>query len=309
MHIIKQLSEDFIVSEVTNVKLIDSGKYIYFWLEKLNLSTLESIQLIARKLNSNPKFFGFAGNKDKKAVTKQLCSVKNVKKDNLEKLNLNNIKITFAGFGNKPISLGDLKGNDFEIIVRNIDKTPKINNKFVNLFGKQRFSTKNVDIGRAIIKRDFKKAIELINDDKIAEFLKYNTNNFTSALKLVPIKLLMLYVHSYQSFFWNKLAEKYKDSKENMLLPIIGFGTEITKDVKRLLEEENISTRDFIVKEIPELSIEGSERDLFAEAHDLELGDLESDELNSEKKKIKLKFFLPKGCYATEFIRQNFESS
>lgn len=306
MYKIKQLSEDFIVNEVTNVKLLDSGKYIYFWLDKLNLSTLESIQLIARKLNMNNKFFGFAGNKDKNAFTRQLCSVKNINKDNLQKLNIKNIKITFAGFGNKPISLGDLKGNDFEIIVRNLDKKPEIKSRFINFFGEQRFSTKNVEIGRAIIKRDFKTAIELINNNKIAEFLKDNKNNFTSALKLVPIKLLLLYVHAYQSSFWNKLAEKYRNSKENMSLPIIGFGTEVTKDVKQLLEEENISTRDFIIKEIPELSIEGSERNLFTEASDLKLGNLEDDELNSEKKKIKIKFFLPKGCYATEFIRQNF---
>ncbi len=41
MYIIKQLSEDFVVNEFSNVKILDYGNNVYFWLEKINISTLE----------------------------------------------------------------------------------------------------------------------------------------------------------------------------------------------------------------------------------------------------------------------------
>jgi tRNA(Glu) U13 pseudouridine synthase TruD len=61
-----------------------------------------------------------------------------------------------------------------------------------------------------------------------------------------------------------------------------------------------------VIKEFPELSSEGTERDVFAEAQKLSIGELEGDELNPGRKKVKLSFVLQPGSYATEFVRQLF---
>ncbi|MFH1275791.1 MAG: tRNA pseudouridine(13) synthase TruD, partial [Candidatus Woesearchaeota archaeon] len=71
-----------------------------------------------------------------------------------------------------------------------------------------------------------------------------------------------------------------------------------------LIKKENIDYKDFIIKQIPELSLEGEERQAFVEIKDLEIGKLEQDELNNNKNKIKIKFSLSKGSYATMVIRK-----
>ncbi|MEM2916644.1 MAG: tRNA pseudouridine(13) synthase TruD, partial [Candidatus Woesearchaeota archaeon] len=88
-----------------------------------------------------------------------------------------------------------------------------------------------------------------------------------------------------------------------------GFGTVPDKQLDEILKREQITTRDFVIKEFPELSSEGTERDIFAEASNLKITPLENDELNPGKKKTKLTFTLPPGCYATEFVRQLFNQA
>ena len=72
------------------------------------------------------------------------------------------------------------------------------------------------------------------------------------------------------------------------------------------MKEEGIKYRDFIIKEIPELSSEGGIRKLFVRPLNFEAVEKGEDELNDGKYKIKLRFFLPKSSYATEVIRQMF---
>ena len=74
MYKIKQIPEDFIVKEINDIILNNDGKYSYFLLKKKNYNTLNAIKAIAKKLKINEKDIGFAGNKDKEAVTKQTIS-------------------------------------------------------------------------------------------------------------------------------------------------------------------------------------------------------------------------------------------
>ncbi|MBD3303629.1 tRNA pseudouridine(13) synthase TruD [Candidatus Woesearchaeota archaeon] len=310
MYRIKEKTEDFIVKEISTIKPKEKGKYTYFLLKKKNYNTIRALEHAANALHINPKKFGFAGNKDKIAITEQVCSVPEVNKDRLEKIKLRDIELKFLGKGNEPISLGDLEGNEFEIIVRNIDKKPAAKKEFVNYFGEQRFGKINVPIGKAIVKKDFEKAVKLMLSNKGPEEVKVrdynhkNPTNYVGALKTLPLKLLKIYIHAYQSWIWNKVVEK---TGKKGTLPLVGFGTIVDNSVLAdFLAEEGIRPRDFIIKEIPELSSEGDEREIIAEAKDLKIGPLEEDEINKGKKKNLVKFTLPKGSYATVFINQLF---
>jgi len=48
-------------------------------------------------------------------------------------------------------------------------------------------------------------------------------------------------------------------------------------------------------------------RQLYAEAEDLEVLEESDDEMNANKRKIKIRFKLNKGSYATEYIKPTFE--
>ncbi len=311
MYKIKQVPEDFVVKEIPDYILGEKGEYSYFLLKKRNYTTIDAISKIANKLRIPLKFIGFAGNKDKAAITEQLISIKNLKVIDISKLNLKDLVLEFIGKGKKPISLGNLKGNQFKIIVRNLatKRTPtKSIERIPNLFGPQRFSKNNIEIGRYLVKKNFKKAIDLMEHRKVEEFLEDNPGNFIGAIRTLPLKLRKIYIHAYQSFLWNKTIEEYLKTfpHKNELVPIIGFGTDITNNkIKEItieiLHEEDINQRDFIIPQMPELSEEGSERSLFVKPENLIIN-IEEDELNKNKFKAIVKFKLQKASYATVVI-------
>jgi tRNA pseudouridine13 synthase len=329
MYIIKQLPEDFIVKEISNLKVKDSGKYSYYKLTKIKENILDVVSKLAKKLGIKTKDIGFAGSKDKNAVTEQVISIKNGKKEI--------VGLRFIGYADKPITLGDLKGNKFEIVVRNLDGEEIEKVDFVvNYFDEQRFSKNNVEIGKKLVKKKFENAAKLIDDKKCVESLKNNPNNFIGALQRVPLRMLKFYVHAYQSWLWNETVKKYLEekcriikkvkysqgefvfvnSKKNVSIPLIGFSDEnikniknkeIEKIIKDIMEEEKVTYNDFIIKQIPEISMEGELRKVFVDVMDLKIDEFEEDELHLGKKKVIISFSLGKGSYATMLIRKLFQ--
>lgn len=303
MYKIKQQPEDFIVKEIFTPTLTETGEYAYFVLKKINHTTLDAAKKIANTLRIPLKHIGYAGAKDKHAITEQTCSAKIVNREKLERLKLKNITIIFLGYNDKPVSLGDHEGNNFTIVVRNIIATPKPITKFINYFGEQRFSTNNAEIGKLLVQKKFKAAAESLTEESVKNYTEEHPADVIGALKTLPIKQLKFYIHAYQAKLWNEMAANTTE----LTLPLIGFGTQEIPFAEEILRREGITTREFIIKPFPELSSEGNEREVFAEAKNLQISKLEDDELNTGMKKITLKFDLQKGSYATEFVRQLFK--
>ena len=328
MYKIKQIPQDFIVKEISKINLKDSGQYAYFLLSKTNYSTVRALEILSEKFKIPLKNIGFAGNKDKNAVTGQHISIFCGNK-NLENISLKDIQLKYLGNGQNPISLGDLEGNEFIVTIRNLNaneikKIQKLEKKKIsipNLFGPQRFSRNNHLVGKSIVKKDFAKAAGLILENEggaekeIRNYLQKSKNDYAGAIRLIPLKTRKLLVHSYQSFLFNKTVSEFlkknKDKKiKNMQIPIIGFNFEIDSVndkalkniIKKILSSEKISPRDFIISQMPELTSEGTSRKLFFELRDLKILEIGKDEMNETKKKSKIKFSLPKSCYATTLL-------
>jgi len=305
---IKEIPEDFIVEEVFKTDAKSPGHYYYHTVKKKNLSTIQAIELISKRFNIKKKHIGYAGIKDKKAITTQTISIKNKKIS----LNLSNLIIEFFGSYSEPVSLGDLEGNNFRITLRKCHSLKAIS-KFPNYFGEQRFSEGNIEIGRDIIKKNFKNAVEgIIAKDiffkkKALQYLKKNNKDYVGALKLLNFKVIKLYIHSYQSSLWNKTLDlAIRNNIKSKQLPIIGYGTELRGPLKNIIEgllaKESLKLRDFIIPQIPELSSAGDMRDAFKEMRNLSIN-IADDELYKGHKKAVLRFFLDKGSYATEAIK------
>jgi tRNA pseudouridine13 synthase len=315
---LKQVPEDFIVRELPLVEPKASGKYTYFWLTKKGHTTFSAITHVARAMHLDLDEFGWAGNKDRHAVTEQLCSVYGERKRQLEALRFEDMAVKFAGYGDDPIHLGELRGNAFEIVVRDIDTAPKPLGRFVNYFGEQRFGRANAEIGKALVQRRWADALQFALrhwrgfTGRAWEAIKAEPGNYVGALRAIPRKILKFYIHAYQSRLWNAMAKEHAKSKHQQqeVLPIPGFGTVLTDPaLKRVLHEEGLTPRQFIIQEFPELSSEGGERELYVDVQDLRIGKLEPDDLNEGRKKVRLSFELPKGCYATVFIGQLFQAA
>jgi tRNA pseudouridine13 synthase len=315
MYKLKQIEEDFIVKEKLDLKFNEKGEYSYYLLEKKNISTFDCIYDISFVLKISSKYINASGLKDKKAITYQYISIKNAPKQDYS---LDKFKLKFLGRGNDRINIGSHEGNYFEIVVRNIEKKPIKKDYILNFFDDQRFGKfkDNHIIGRMLIKREFKKVVELLierNEYKIKDYLKLKPNDYIGALRKIPKKELFFYISAYQSYLWNECVFKY--SKFNPTIdesfPLIGFGIEVNDNIKKIiideiLKKENIILRDFIIREFPEITTAGSSRNIFSKIYDFKMDELENDEFNIGKKKIKICFYLNKGDYATNVCKNLF---
>ena len=247
--------------------------------------------------------FGYAGNKDRQAVTEQVISIYDVSKDKIENLNIRDIELTFLGNGNRKINLGDLDGNDFVITARDLKKKIAVKKKKIkNFYDEQRFGMKknNHIVGKALVKGDFKKACEIIG-------LEVSENIYINALRRVNKKMMRFYIHAYQSYLFNKVLEKGDNYKK---IPVPGFLTKfkdkkIEKLYSSLLKKDGVTLKDFIIKSYKEVSSEGSERDAYVNLKNLKIK-WDKDELNKGKLKAIVSFSLGKGEYGTVVVKELF---
>src|SRR3989344_4110930 len=306
MYKLKQIDEDFVVEEIFDTShLKKDGKFFYYELTKKGLNTINAIEFLKKKFKAE---VDFAGNKDKNAITSQKISANK----RIPEFEDENLKLVYVGNTNNKIHLGENLGNKFTITIRNL--TPqeaeyiknKVKNKditFINYFGKQRFGKDNLKIASSILKRDFKTAVENIDDIKVQKYLKEHPNDFNGALKKLPKKLLNLIINSYQSHLWNLCAERFEDE----FMPVVGFSTEfnnseIEQFVNEELKKDGLNLRSFILREIPNTLTEGDTRNRLSIAKNVTLIEKDSDELNKGMKKIKISFELDSGSFATVFI-------
>ena len=340
MYIIKHKPEDFVVIERTAIELSGSGKYLYVKLVKRNRNTLEVVQHLAGALQIREKDIGFAGSKDKKALTEQYISVAGVSKERMGRVKIPDVELQVVGSGKVPISLGDLEGNSFVITVRNLEQE-EVNKEVLkkitfipNYFDEQRFGSNNAEIGKCLIQKNFAEAAGLISNRTVGWHLEKFPQDFVGALKKIPLRLLRLYVNAYQSWLWNEMVAAillqscnvrgtvaysrgklvFPEKALDVSFPVVGFnGAELFTDEKlRLLAEkkmgsEGIGYADFVIKQIPELTLAGELRWACGPVQGMKVGALEDDDCDDcfpRKKKVQVSFTLGKGSYGTMVIRR-----
>lgn len=145
----RQSPRDFVVEEIPLYEFSGEGEHLILLVRKKNLSTLELVAMIAKYLGIQNKEIGYAGLKDKNAMTKQYISIHKKHEEALEKFEHESIKIISKTYHNNKIKIGHLKGNRFYIILKKVNPTngQKIDEALKNIknlgmpnfFGYQRF--------------------------------------------------------------------------------------------------------------------------------------------------------------------------
>jgi len=229
--VIRGSAEDFLVEEI----LVDGSRasvdetaprqalssspqknrYLLCILIKRNWDNFIAIKRIAEQLAIDPKRIGIAGIKDAKAVTAQFITVENASVEDVEKVNVRDIKIRSVGYLRNKLSAYYLLGNKFQIKIKAIDYSQSSIKKriskimeeletvggFPNFFGHQRFGTIRPIthlVGRAIVKGDFEKAVMLFlakpsshehPASRQARETLQKTKNYEQALRSFPKQL------------------------------------------------------------------------------------------------------------------------
>lgn len=172
--VLRDSPEDFQVDEVYEDLRYEGGRYLVLEVEKKDWDTHHLIREMSRQLRISQKRFGWAGTKDKRAVTKQRISIMNLDESELKRITLPNISINILGKTNRSVGLGDLLGNRFKIRVQELtcDNAANrmsgitdeiLNRKGVpNYFGVQRFGdTRPIThkVGEALAKGEIERAV------------------------------------------------------------------------------------------------------------------------------------------------------
>jgi tRNA pseudouridine13 synthase len=118
--VIRSSPQDFLVDEVFEEMSYEGGRYLVLEVEKTDWDTHHLIRELSRRLRISQKRFGWAGTKDKRAVTVQRISIMNLDEAELKRINLPGLKIKVLGRTNRSVGLGDLLGNRFRITIRDL---------------------------------------------------------------------------------------------------------------------------------------------------------------------------------------------
>ena len=178
-------------------------------LEKINTDTNHATSLLARGLGISKSRIGYGGMKDKRGITAQRISVFEPDISKMERFGVKGLKVKNAMWGER-LELGDLLGNQFTIILRDIseneEETKKIIEEFIklsknglpNFFGTQRFGGKrNIThrVGKLLMQGKHEEAIilyltETFEDEKIelknARMNLAKTKDYSKALREFP---------------------------------------------------------------------------------------------------------------------------
>ncbi len=172
--VIKQRPEDFLVEEQPQYQPTGEGEHIYLFVQKKGLSTLDMVTAIARHFDVPRHAIGYAGLKDKHAITRQVVSVHTPgrKLEDFPMLQHEAIAVLWADRHANKLRLGHLAGNRFSIRIRGVEPTKVRDAHRVlerlkvtgvpNRFGEQRFGmiANNHLIGRAMVVGDFDSAVQ-----------------------------------------------------------------------------------------------------------------------------------------------------
>ena len=175
---IRNQYEDFYVEEIPEIIPTGEGPNVWVWIEKVGRTTLDVVLDIARDLHIDRKRMGFAGMKDKKALTRQWICIANMDSEDqfkqVEDLDIYKTDFLEVIRGRKKLRMGQLKGNKFRILIRDLDdieKSADIANEVLkelevtgvpNYYGWQRFGKPRTNthlVGEALIHNDLKEAV------------------------------------------------------------------------------------------------------------------------------------------------------
>ena len=189
---LKQLPEDFEVGEINEISISKEKKgYKAYMLEKRGIETFSLLSYLSGKNNIPVREFGIAGLKDKHAITRQYFTIPS--KYAVNTFHEKDFDIEFLGYTGKGLKLGELNGNKFEIVVRDIKKgeLQGISQKAKNIeqigvpnyFDSQRFGSVigNEFIAKCLIKKDYESAVKIY----LTSYTKFENSKIKNEKRLM----------------------------------------------------------------------------------------------------------------------------
>jgi len=363
--IIKNQNEDFTVSELISEKadsrICKDYGFAVYKLKKNGIDTTHALSEIFRKHGIRLKSLGL---KDASAITEQFVFTTYKTNKHIE-INEPKYNLKKVGFTDKVLSKKEMIGNRFRIKIDVAsNELSKFNefDKILNFYGYQRFGSRRPvthRIGRAMIQKDFARAVDLLlsftseydraENTKLRELMsdasKYpealktipksmdlekialkemiEHNDPVRALRALPLSIRRFFVQSYQSYIFNHTLSRSLDAGEELFcpqsddvcynkngelgkfendplqrlsVPFVGYSyykkTRFHYYIEKILQDEEITHKDFFSKEMQEISSEGGFRNSTIKCEGYSIND------------NIVSFSLSRGSFATIVLRE-----
>ena len=158
---IRTVPEDFFVEELSSFEASGSGEHLLLTVEKRGMNTIWAAKRIAAWAGVAESAIGYAGLKDRHAVTRQRFSVWLPKKiaPDIEKLQSDDLIVLDHAWHARKLPRGALAGNRFELLLRDVSgdhaavdaRLQAIRARGVpNAFGVQRFGREGGNLDKAL---------------------------------------------------------------------------------------------------------------------------------------------------------------
>ncbi len=299
---LKQHNADFTVTELPLQLPTGAGEHLWLDIEKNGANTAFVAQQLAEVAGVQDKDVGYAGLKDRHAITRQWFSVHLPKADtpDLTRLQHPEFKVLQQSRHVKKLRAGDLQGNRFRILLRDVtgDRAAiEANLRAVaahgvpNYFGAQRFGHDggNVEQGRAMLARE----IRVRNPKKKGIYL-------SAVRSFVFNEVLALRI---QRGLWGQtLPGDVLDAAGRPTGPLWGRGRVSTTDAAQALETSVAERHASLCEGMEFAGLDQDRRALVALPVDMAWEWPQGDQLV-------ITFSLPAGTYATSMLDEILRTS
>jgi tRNA pseudouridine13 synthase len=289
---IRTSAEDFIVNEQIEIEFAGEGEHDWLLIEKTGANSAWVAGQLAKYARIAERDIGYAGLKDRHAVTTQWFSVKREIKNPTDwsEFDTEGVRILNTQVHNRKLKRGMHRGNSFRIAVRSdevgdlrieIEARLRLiaSDGVPNYFGEQRFGRdgRNIELGRAVLEG-----------------------------KRMPRNKRSIGISALRSFDFNKaLDARIRDGTWNRLLPgdranLDGTGSHfdvggLTPELEQRCKELDIHPTG-VLPAIDSIRVDASERPLRMRVADLRW--------QIEDEALWLEFTLGRGSYATAVLRE-----
>ena len=292
---LKLLNEDFVVIELPLQLPAGEGEHIWLDIEKNGANTAFVAQQLAAAAGVPDGHVGYAGLKDRHAITRQWFSIHLPKGEtpDLTRLQHPEFKVLGQSRHLKKLRPGDLKGNRFRIVLRDVagdrdaieaNLAAVASQGVPNYFGAQRFGHDggNVEQGRAMLARE----IRVRNPKKKGIYL-------SAVRSFVFNEVLALRIR--QGLWGKTLPGDVMDEAGRPTGPLWGRGRVTTADQAQALENGVAERHAILCDGMEHAGLDQERRGLVASPAEMSWEWPQPDQLA-------LAFSLRAGCYATSVL-------
>jgi len=163
---IRSTPDDFVVTERLVIEFSGEGEHDWLWVEKRGANTAWVADQLAKHAGVSSRDVGYAGLKDRHAITKQWFSVRRPSGDGTDwsSFAAEGVEVSEQHRNHRKLKRGAHRGNTFQIALRGEDVDgldEQLNERLLriaeggvpNYFGEQRFGREagNIELGRAVL--------------------------------------------------------------------------------------------------------------------------------------------------------------